>query len=69
MEIPFHCYQLHGRDPTPILHAFQNGIPFIGGSEEDATLDANAVFATPEVEAPIDTELTKWFHGWNPPLT
>ncbi|MEK9568194.1 MAG: hypothetical protein VW124_04270 [Paracoccaceae bacterium] len=68
MEEPFYCYQLYGRDPAPILNAFKNGIPFIGGSKEDATLDANAVFATPEADAPIDTELSKLFHGWKPPL-
>ncbi len=69
MDAPFHCYQLEGRDPAPILKAFQNGIPHIGGTRADATLTANDVFKTPKSKAPIDTQLTRWFHGWQAPLS
>lgn len=69
MSEPFHCYQLQGRDPKPILDAFEGGIPHIGGSRADATLDANEVFRTPVSEAPVDMELTRWFHGWKAPTS
>lgn len=69
MSAPFHCYQLEGRDPEPIRAAFAGGIPHIGGSRDTATLDANTVFATPRSEAPLDVQLTQWFHGWPAPLT
>ncbi|MEP0067912.1 hypothetical protein [Pyruvatibacter sp.] len=69
MTSPFYCYQLAGRDPSKITEAFKDGIPHIGGTRAEATLDVNSVFATSQEEAPLDVRLTRWFHGWDAPVS
>ena len=68
MSSPFVCYLPEGRDPRPLRQAFRDGIPAYNPSDSDERLDANALVATPRAEAPLDVEMTEWFHGWRAPL-
>jgi hypothetical protein len=68
-EKPFMAYVLQDRDPSFILEAFREGIPFHDPSGRGGRHNANEVMALKRSEAPLDAEFAKWQYGWQPPYT
>lgn len=67
-DSPFVGYVLGDRDVSAILSAFADGVPHYSPSGAPPTLAANEVMALKRAEAPLDTQLTVWNYGWQPPF-
>lgn len=67
-EEPFNAYTLRPDRVEPIKTAFADGIRDFDPSGRGGSLSAQAVTPLRRDEAPLDTHLTQWFHGWEPPF-
>ncbi|MEM8811410.1 MAG: hypothetical protein AAGF59_02240 [Pseudomonadota bacterium] len=68
-EEPFHAYVLDPDKAEVIAKAFENGILDYDPSGRAGSLSAQKVTPLTPDEAPLDTQLTQWYHGWQPPFS
>ncbi len=68
-DAPFSAYVLDESRADRIREAFANGILDYDPSGRGGAMEANQVSAVARDEAPLDTALTQWYHGWNPPFS
>ncbi|MEM1050268.1 MAG: hypothetical protein AAGL24_29220 [Pseudomonadota bacterium] len=68
-DTPFSAYVLDESRADRIREAFADGIVDYDPSGRGGAFDANEVSAVDPEEAPLDTALTQWYHGWNPPFS
>lgn len=67
-EAPFFAYTTKPEQVEKIRAAFANGIDDYDPSGRGGTFSANEATALRRDEAPLDCQLTQWYHGWQPPF-
>ena len=67
-ESPFFAYTLNEAQASRIKRTFENGLEPYNPSGRDTILEAKDVVPIRRAEAPLDTQLTQWLHGWQPPF-
>lgn len=67
-ENPFYAYTLNAQQALRIKKVFEGGLKPYNPSGREAVLEAKDVVPIHRAEAPLDIQLTQWFHGWEPPF-
>lgn len=67
-EAPFYAYTTKPDQIERIRAAFANGIEDYDPSGRGGSYSANEATALQRNEAPLDCQLTQWYHGWQPPF-
>lgn len=67
-ESPFFAYTTKPEQVEVIRSAFANGIEDYDPSNRGGSFSANEVTTLRRAEAPLDAQLTQWYHGWQPPF-
>jgi hypothetical protein len=65
---PFFAYALNAARAQQIERAFAKGLELYNPSGRPQLLDAKDVVPIKRTEAPLDTQITQWLHGWQPPF-
>jgi hypothetical protein len=69
MDWPFHAFVQEGRDPSPVLEIFRDGIPPYDPSGRGGTIDATTAVTLRRSEAPLDATLAAWNSGFHLPYS
>lgn len=67
-EAPFFAYTTKPEQVDRIRAMFANGIDDYDPSGRGGSYTANEATALNRSEAPLDAQLTQWYHGWQPPF-